>query len=105
MRGPALPLLATVVLGGLIYAGTRRVGPLPPLGPLLDPANGIWALAPSAEPKVVGRADIPGLTRPVQVVFDSRAVPHIFAASRTDAYRALGYVDRAGTALRTDALR
>ena len=36
--------------------------------------------------------DIDGLTNPVRIVFDDRGVPHIFAASELDAYRALGYV-------------
>jgi penicillin amidase len=35
---------------------------------------------------------IPGLGAEVRVVYDDRAVPHIFAATETDAYRALGYV-------------
>ena len=32
------------------------------------------------------------ITKPVTVLYDDRGVPHIFAATEVDAYRALGYV-------------
>jgi penicillin amidase len=92
---PLIPLLATaaaIVLAAALYAGARPVGPLPPLGALLDPAHGIWA---SAETTVLPRnatAKIPGLDGPVDVRYDSRGVPHIFATTEEDVYRALGYV-------------
>jgi penicillin amidase len=35
---------------------------------------------------------IPGLTKSVEVVFDDRGVPHIYAATEEDAFRALGFV-------------
>src|SRR4051812_48851260 len=35
---------------------------------------------------------IPGLGADVRVVYDDRAVPHIFATTTDDAWRALGYV-------------
>ena len=38
------------------------------------------------------RADISLLGDSVRVIYDDRAVPHIFANSEEDAYRALGYV-------------
>ena len=37
-------------------------------------------------------ASIPALGGDVQVLYDDRAVPHIFAGTERDAYRALGYV-------------
>jgi penicillin amidase len=85
-------LLAAVVLGALGYLGSRGAGPLPALGPLLDPATGAWALARTAEFPARSAARIAGLGAPVQVVYDDRGVPHIFAASEEDAWRAQGYV-------------
>jgi penicillin amidase len=86
--GAAVPVLA---LGVLLYAGFRRVGPIPPLGPFLDPVHGIWATATQADlPPAEVR--IPGVTDSVRVVFDDRAVPHIFAYTVEDAARALGYL-------------
>jgi penicillin amidase len=84
--------LALPVLGALLYAGGCPVGPLPPLGPFLDPANGAWAAARTADLPRRADARIPGLGDSVRVVYDDRAVPHIFAATEEDAYRALGYV-------------
>ncbi len=84
--------MAVVVLSAALYAGARRIGPLPPLGPFLDPWNGVWSSAVRAEPTGSERVELPGLEAPVRVVFDARGVPHIFAASAVDAARALGYV-------------
>jgi penicillin amidase len=39
-----------------------------------------------------GNMTLPGLTGPVDVRFDTFAVPHIYAKNETDAYYALGYV-------------
>ena len=84
--------IAAVVLAALLYAGFRPSGPVPPLGPLLDPANGAWAGASATVFPAVQTLSIPGLAKPVEVLIDDRGVPHIFAESELDAYRALGFV-------------
>ncbi|HVF41316.1 MAG TPA: penicillin acylase family protein [Gemmatimonadaceae bacterium] len=84
--------VAAVLLAALLFAGFRPIGPVPPIGGLLDPANGVWATARSVNLRPVDGARIPGLQQPVEVVIDDRGVPHIFALSENDAYRALGYV-------------
>jgi penicillin amidase len=92
-RTPAATVgLAALVLAGTLYVGGASVAGAPPLGPLLDPVRGVWALARTAVPPSTANADIPGLTAPVDVRFDDRGVPHVFAASVADAARALGYV-------------
>jgi penicillin amidase len=83
---------AALLLAALLFTGFRSVGPLPPLGRLLDPANGVWSTARTADLPAVDRGTIPGLKSSVEVVFDDRGVPHIMATSEDDAYRALGYV-------------
>src|SRR5689334_7698808 len=85
-------LLELAVAAALIYLVATPLGRLPPLGGLLDPANGVWAVARRANLPATARSRIPGLQGPVNVAFDERAVPHIFAATEDDAYRALGYV-------------
>lgn len=83
-----IPSLALAVLA---YVGFRRVGLVPPLGPLLDPVHGVWAVG--LQPDVPeGPIAIPGVSDTVDVVFDVRGVPHIYAATVEDAARALGYV-------------
>ncbi len=84
--------LALVVLSATLYAGAGRIGPLSPLGPLLDPWSGVWSSALNAEPLDSERVELRGLEEPVRVVFDVRGVPHIFATNAVDAALALGYV-------------
>ena len=43
-------------------------------------------------PRISGSVSLPGLNKPVKVIRDANAVPHIFAESPKDAYFALGYV-------------
>jgi penicillin amidase len=80
-----------VLLGAGLYAGFCRIGRLPALGAFLDPAHGVWAVA--AQRDLPGRRiTLPALADSVRIVFDERAVPHIFAANTADAARALGYL-------------
>ncbi len=83
---------AILVLGGTIYAGVRPAGPLPPLGQLLDPVRGVWSAASEGELPDSAYVDIPGMAAPVDVRYDARGVPHLFAKNDEDLMRALGYV-------------
>lgn len=87
---PITTLVAGVLLAATAFAGVRGLGAAPPLGTLLDPAHGVWRAA--ADPPGDARIAIPGLSAPVAVRYDARGVPHIFAQTEMDAYRALGYV-------------
>lgn len=93
MNNRTVPLLlALAALTAAVWVGGRGVGPLPPLGPLLDPVHGVWAAARNAELPRDATAEIPGLSAAVDIRYDRRGVPHIFAATEADAMRALGYV-------------
>jgi len=85
-------VIAAIVLAASLWSGFRSSGPLPPLGPLLDPANGAWAGAAALNFPARQAATIPGLDAIVNVSIDDRGVPHIFASNETDAYRALGFL-------------
>src|SRR5512141_2306864 len=85
--------VAGVVLAMLMVVGFRATGPVPPLGPFLDPANGVWAGAAATNFPAIQQVSIPGLHDSVKVLFDDRGVPHVFASTENDAYRALGYVE------------
>lgn len=69
---------------------------IPPLGRLIDPVNGFWANAERADqaPPLRERPGKP-YRSPVQIIYDQRRVPHIFAANDADLYRAQGYVTAA----------
>jgi penicillin G amidase len=83
---------AVVALAGLLQLGRSGAGPLPPLGPFLDPVRGVWGAVAYADLPDSAAAALPGLGGAVEVRYDTRGVPHIFAASEEDAIRALGYV-------------
>lgn len=85
-------VLALVGLVGGSWIGLRGLSPVPPLGPLLDPVNGAWAAGARGELPVDATAAIPSLSGPVEVRYDQRGVPHIFATTELDAVRALGFV-------------
>ena len=81
---------ATLAL--VLLPASRPSGPVPALGPFLDPVHGVWSVAYSAELPESSSATTPGLLDSVRVVYDDRRVPHIFASTTSDLYRALGYV-------------
>jgi len=85
-------ILPAFLLAILLVIGFLPVGPLPPLGPLLDPANGVWASAAATNFPARQQRQIAGLHDSVTVLFDDRGVPHIFASNESDAWRALGFV-------------
>mgnify|MGYP002783538197 CR=1 FL=1 len=88
-------LVGTVAAGliatGLTVVCARRTGPLPPLGPLLDPVVGAAAAMRSAALPDM-RDDVPAMRATTTIRYDDRGVPHVYASSREDAWRALGYV-------------
>lgn len=89
----AAPLAGfTVLLGAVLWVGARGAGPLPPLGPLVEPVNGVLALARTSELPRQMKGKIPGLAGIVTVTYDDRGVPHVKATTIDDAYRALGWV-------------
>ncbi len=85
-------LVSLVVLAAALYVAARPVGPAPALGAFLEPANGVWALARTANPPARSEAHIPRLSAPVEVLIDDRGVPHVFARTEEDAWRAQGYL-------------
>ncbi len=56
-------------------------------------------------PQIDGRAALPGLSAPVEVLRDSDGVVTIKAASASDAYRVLGYVHAQDRLLQMDLMR
>jgi len=92
IKEAARPIGAAVLLALLIWIGAFPPGRTPALGALLDPAHGVWALARNAELPNEASDVVGTLGSTVEVRYDRRGVPHIFASKEDDAYRALGYV-------------
>jgi len=59
---------------------------------ILAGVGALWWTLQRSVPPLSGRETLPGLSAPVDVVFDSLAIPHIVATTETDAVRALGYL-------------
>jgi penicillin G amidase len=88
-----IPLIVTAVVTlTLIIVLSIPLGSLPPLGRFLSPQHGFWQ---NAEP-VDGHTDLdlnfPQLKDKVQVYFDDRMVPHVFAQNDDDLYFVQGYL-------------
>lgn len=85
-------ILSAVALAAALFVGLRPVGPVPPLGQLISPSTGIWSVVRSANLPAEQSLELAGLSAPVDVRYDDRGVPHIFAQTEDDAARALGWV-------------
>lgn len=84
--------LTLAALAALLWLGFAGFPPAPSVGPLLDPVHGVWAVARGAAFDEHASARLPALGASVQIIYDDRGVPHIFASSVEDATRALGFV-------------
>lgn len=75
----------------VIYALNTKFGDLPPILRFLDPFQGFWqngeATSSEAETRLVLQT-----REAVEIAFDERMVPHIFARNDHDLYYAQGYV-------------
>ena len=76
----------------VIYGLSVPIGPLPAAGSFFNPVHGFWANAETRN--LEGVISLPAdMTRsPVDVFYDDRGVPHIFAQNDSDLYFAQGYV-------------
>lgn len=87
-------LLSLAVTAALVFALNTKFGQVPPLGKFLNPFDGFWQNAQSKEQVRNVPADVrlDGLKGKVQVIYDDRLVPHIFADNEEDLYFMQGYV-------------
>ncbi|MFX0197468.1 MAG: penicillin acylase family protein [Candidatus Hodarchaeota archaeon] len=80
--------LALVVIGVL----TISLGPMPPLGNLINPNGGLWAVSQNADLPENQTVQLSGLHDTVTIYRDRYGVPHIYAKTEEDLYYATGYV-------------
>ncbi|NNF35431.1 MAG: penicillin acylase family protein [Saprospiraceae bacterium] len=64
----------------------------PPFGKLLNPSSGVWKNGENSNYKNLN-FESDQLTSPVQIIYDDRMVPHIYADNLADALLAQGYVE------------
>ena len=75
----------------IIILNTTLVLPAP-LGKLLSPQHGVWQNAEPVNQDFTADLSFPQLAGKVNVYFDDRLVPHIFAEQEKDAYFVQGYL-------------
>ena len=83
--------LSIVAAFALIWVLSTRWGNIPPMGPFMDPDGGFWAQA-ERQPFSNLADKLPGLMDSVEVYFDDRRVPHVFAQNDHDLYYMQGYL-------------
>lgn len=86
------PLIGLTVAASVILAMDTKLGQVPPIGKFLDPFGGVWQNAEDLENSVRNLPDAASLQGKVQVIFDDRNVPHIFAENDHDLYFTQGYL-------------
>src|SRR4051812_4862229 len=76
----------------LIYCLNTKFGDVPPVVKFLNPFKGFWQNAESAKITAESAINLPGANEDVDIVFDDRMIPHVFAQNNHDLYYAQGYV-------------
>lgn len=85
----AISLLLTVSL--IVILNTTLVLPAP-LGKLLSPQHGVWQNAEPDDEDFSGAFHFSNMKGKVEVYFDERLVPHVFAENEADLYFVQGYL-------------
>ncbi len=76
----------------LAYGFNTKFGDVPPLLKFLNPFTGFWQNAEGSNTEATRRIGLKGTKDSVDIAFDDRMIPHIFAKNDHDVYYAQGYV-------------
>lgn len=89
-----ISLLATLALTYMLNNPIPLDITVPPLGKVLNPFTGFWQNAESVNDNRGDEFQSKlGLSAPVEVIFDDKLVPHIFAQNLNDAALVQGYIE------------
>lgn len=83
-------LLSFLLTIGIFFVLNTKLGSVPPLGKFLNPYSGIWQN--ETDEAISGEISISGLKDKVTVHYDAQLIPHVFAQSESDLYKAQGYL-------------
>ena len=84
-------VLFLVLTVAAFAALSRPIGVVPPLGSFLNPFAGFWTNG-TAQDRIPEDVTLEGLRDEVEVLWDDRRVPHIFAKNTHDLYLTQGYL-------------
>lgn len=85
----SITALVTIII--IVILNTTLILPAP-LGKLLSPQHGLWQNAEPTDKTFSESLEFNGLKGKVNVYFDDRLVPHIFAEQENDAWFVQGYL-------------
>lgn len=84
--------ISAIITAGLIIVLNNQIGSIPPLGKFLSPQHGFWQNAEATDHDFNLDLNFPELKNKVEVFFDDRMVPHVFAQNTEDLYFIQGYL-------------
>ncbi|TDQ08601.1 penicillin acylase family protein [Pedobacter metabolipauper] len=76
----------------LIYALNTKFGDTPPILKFLNPFTGFWQNAENTTVRLSKKIVLKETHNTVDILFDDRMIPHVFAQNDHDVYYAQGYV-------------
>lgn len=88
-----IKIIVTLILPiALIILCNTKFGDVPPILKFLDPFKGFWQNAENSQVQKIKKISLKGTLAPVNISFDDRMIPHVFAQNDHDVYFAQGYV-------------
>lgn len=84
-----LCIIIPILLG---YTLNTKFGDLPPLLKFLNPFTGFWQNAERSSPSRNKKLVLKNAHDNIEILFDDRMIPHVFAQNDHDVYYAQGYV-------------
>jgi len=85
-------LICIIIPISLAFAFNTKFGDTPPLLKFLNPFTGFWQNAEPFSINAKTKLVLKGTLKDVNIAFDDRMIPHIFAQNDHDVYYAQGYV-------------
>ncbi len=85
-------VISFIVAIVLVILLDRPIGAIPPLGRLLSPQHGFWQNAESVNHSFSEEIVVNAINSRVNVYFDDRLVPHVFAEDENDAWFVQGFL-------------
>ena len=82
-------ILIPILLG---YSLNTKFGDLPPILKFLNPFTGFWQNAEGMSPSKNKKIVLKNAKDKIEIAFDDRMIPHVFAQNDHDLYYAQGYV-------------
>jgi penicillin amidase len=92
MRNKIKAFICVILPVLLAFSLDTKFGDVPPLLKFLNPFTGFWQNAEKVTIRKAEKLKLKGTEQTVNVVFDDRMIPHIFAENDHDVYYAQGYI-------------